>query len=240
MEFTEYDSISDQVLFFDDNITLAFVVMMARKTKTGERIFNQYETVSTDKYGSPQRSIKRNLNYFFAIRNKNNFGNSIVLRPQDVEMLKMLIPTKILPWFIGDNQAFKIKKLEDGQDQLILGTVEQVPMYLDNGKFMTFEPILVFEEDKAGRGVRMYLSTGETIDMPVNTFMHFYNILQTDMYAVAVANWAYVKTQPYGVNIYNSKGLGAAPAKLVNQIGIPEKSFGNSFLNNVKSKRKEE
>ena len=238
MEFTEYDSISDLVLYFNDDITLNFIVMLSRSSKTGERVFNQYETTSTDKYGSPKRSIKRSMNYFFSIKDKNNFGNNMVLRPQDVEMLKMIINQRILPWFIDSNSVFKIKKQKDGSEELILGTIEQVPYQQDSGKYIIFEPTLVFENDVVGRGVRMSISSGIIVDMPLNQFMGFYNALQSDMYAIACMNWAYTKIEPYGVNVYNPKGLGAAPAKMLQE--LPQTSFtGNSFLNRVEGKRKE-
>ena len=237
IEFTQYDTISDLLLYLSDSLTLSFVTRLSRRNKSGERVFFQYETTNgTDKYGSPVRSIKRTMNYFFVIQNKNVFGNGMILRPKDVEMIKMLIENTIMPWFIGDNQAFSIMKVADGTEQLILGEVEPATYIQDESKYISFEPVLLYTEDKAGRGIRMSLYTGDYADMTIDNFMGFYNILKSDMYLAASVAAMYAKVEPYGINEYNSKGLGAVPARME----IPERSYNNSFLSNVKSKRKDE
>ena len=55
------------------------------------------------------------------------------------------------------------------------------------------------------------MSSGFWSILSVDKFMGFYNILsKTDMYSVACALTNYVKTPPYGVNVYTNQGLGAS------------------------------
>jgi hypothetical protein len=59
IDFTEYDRITDTLMWLADNITLNFTVGLSKKAKSGERAFYHYETrYGSDKYGSPLRSIK--------------------------------------------------------------------------------------------------------------------------------------------------------------------------------------
>ena len=230
IEFEEYDSISDLLLYLNDSLTLNFVVRLSRKNKSGERIFYQYETRNgTDKYGSPLRSIKRTMTFYFVIQNRNVFGNSIVLRPQDVEMLNMLIQQRVLPWFFDNkNQAFRIK-----EGNLLINKIEPVTYFQTEGRYITFEPVLVYLDDKASRGIRVSLWCGDSADMGIDAFMGMVSILKTDMYTAACVICNYAKTPPYGINVYNPIGLGAAPTK----DPVPPPKFGkNSFLDNAKRK----
>lgn len=251
IDFTDYERISDILMYFSDKITLNFVVTLAKKSMTGDRMFFSYETkYSSEKYNyssMPQggvRSIKRNMNFYFTIDNKDVFANSIILRPQDAEMLLMIIEKQIFPWYYGNpkEQAFRLIK-----DKLVLGEYVPVQYVQSSTKYIIFEPVVYsFENGEFTHGVRMNLSGNDVVDMELDKFMGFVRLLKTDMYATACAMVNYVKIPPYGINTFEMpKGLGASRNPNINMEdwnpnnSRSNNSRKNSFLDNIKSKKNE-
>lgn len=234
IDYTEYERITDVLMWLSDNVTLNFTVSFSRKGKSGERIHYHSEYVyGSDKFGGDLRSIKRNMNYAFVIDVKTDFVAGMMLRPQDVELLCRLIDAKVLPWILMST-AFAIK-----DDQLILTQFEPV-IYSTENKSLTFEPA-IFIDDRSeleSRGIKMTLLSGDSWVLSADQFMGFYNILcRTDMYAVAAAMCNYVKSAPYGVNAFVNKGLGAQPVNPPSGNNARQGFFnGNKFLDNAKSK----
>ena len=111
IDFTQYERVQDILMYLTDKITLSFVLALSKKSLSGQRSFFHYETqYNSDSYGTELRSIKRNMSYYFMISNKEIFGSGIVLRPQDVEIIIMLIEQRVLPWFFGtpEQHAFQM------------------------------------------------------------------------------------------------------------------------------------
>jgi hypothetical protein len=242
IDFTEYDRITDTLMWLADNITLNFTVGLSKKAKSGERAFYHYETrYGSDKYGSPLRSIKRQMNFAFTIDCKDNFLAGLMLRPQDVELLTRLIELKVLPWFLdtGKKNAYKII-----DDKIILKDFEPVTFIQDN-RWLSFQPGIYVDPytQLESRGIRMELYSGFYWTMPVDKFMGFFHIIsKTDMYNVACSMCNYTKMEPYGINVYTATGLGANSTTNTKideawNNSAPNKSLGaNSFLNGAKSK----
>ena len=241
IDYTEYDRITDTLMYLSDDITLNFTLALSRKGKNGERMFYHYESIyGSDKFGSPQRSIKRNMNFYFVIDIRSDFNAGFVIRLQDREMLVRLIESKVLPWYFGNEtqQAFQIIG-----DKLILTDFKPV-IYTQAGlyetKFLSFEPVVYIENELEVRGVRISLSTGYNATLSIDKFMGFLSLLKCDMYAIAATMATYAKIQPYGVNSHNIQGLGARPPVSVNENWNSRGFNSNSFLNNSKSKREGE
>lgn len=237
IDFTEYDRITDVLLYLSDNISLNFSVSLSKKNKSGDRSFYHYESLyGSDKYGTAQRSIKRIMNFYFIIDIKDNFSGGILLRPQDVELLIRLIEARVLPWFFGspDEVAFHIIK-----DELKLRITPEPVVYAQSeSKYICFEPCISSEYDKDLRAIRMSLASGDAAIIPIDKFMGFLHLLRSDMYAVACSLTTYAKQGPYGINVLASQGLGAAPANRRDEEAW--KGFRqNSFLDNSKAKNKE-
>ena len=202
IDFTEYDRITDTLMYLNDDVTLNFTVALSRKSKNGDRLFYHYESIyGSDKYGGSLRSIKRSMSFYFVLDVKSNFNHGFILRPQDVEILNRLITSKVLP-------------------------------------YLSFEPIVVIENEQECRGVRLIMSSGHTIELTIDKFMGFYHLLHTDMYSVASTMTTYAKVPPYAVNSHKLQGLGAPPPSSMN--GWNGFNNSNSFLNNSKSKREGE
>lgn len=239
LDFTNYDRITDTIMYLSDDVWLNFTVALSRKNKNGDRVFYHSETLyGSDKYGTKLRSIKRSMNFYFVLDVKPDFNAGMILRPQDVEILSRLIESKILPWYFGnDNEvAFQIIG-----DNLVLRSFEPVT-YVQNSiygdKYLSFEPIVATENDLEIRGCRVSISTGYSFVLTIDKFMGFYSLIKnTDMYVVATSLATYAKVPPYGINTYNMQGLGAMPPSSMNKWN----GFNsNSFLENSKSKKEGE
>ena len=213
INFTDYDRITDTLLFFTTNLTLNFTTVMARKDKmTGNRISYHLETEYGSKYTdvNTARSIKRSINYYYTIDNKNDFGNGFILRESDIAVLCMIIQQKIIPWFFGNTRIFGM--VEDNKKLVIKKQFEPVLYSQSEYKFIKFEPlILSFEDGSYKEGIRLTVNSNtEYADIDIDKFLGFYHLIKnTDMYGVACSMLTYVKTPPYGVNTYTaSVGLG--------------------------------
>ena len=139
IDYTEYDRITDTLMWLSDNISLNFTVGLSRKTKTGERAFYHYETkYGSDKYGTPLRSIKRQISYAFTIDCKDDFLAGMMLRPQDVELIVRIIDKKVFPWYFGDNKQLAFKVIDD---KLVLKEFTPVP-FVQDSKWLSFQPAI--------------------------------------------------------------------------------------------------
>lgn len=243
IEFSEYDRITDTIMWLGDNITLNFTVGLSRKSRNGDRMFFEYETqYGSDKYGSPMRSIKRQMSFAFTIDIRDNFLAGMMLRPQDVELLCRIIDIKVLPWYFGNSREQGFKIIED---KLILKEFEPATLVQDS-RWISFQPEVATDPrtEMETRGVRVELYSGYVWVMTIDKFMGFYHILKhTDMYAIACAMVNYVKTPPYGTNIYVAQGLGISPTGSNNTVDDAWKQAtnkhgfaSNSFLEDSKGK----
>lgn len=240
INFSDYDKITDILMWLSDNITLNFVVSLNKTTKLGTKKFFHYETMyGVDKFtNNPNRSIKRNMNFYFVIDNRDNFANGLLLRPQDVYTLDMLITNEVLPWYFGTKEqlAFRIINKE-----LKLAEYTPVTWAQSDIKYITFEPyVYEFEDGTSAQGIRWVLYSGDVILMSLDKFLGFLQLIRSDMYAIACANVTYAKTQPYGINVYDSRGLGGGRnAQQDSSEWRSKQDTGattQSFMNNLRSK----
>jgi len=210
IDYTDYDRITDKLMFLSSTITLNFTVTLAKKDKFGNRAHLHYEVEYSSKFRDQNmaHSIKRDIVYYFTIDNSNDFGNGLVLRPQDVEILKMLLDQQILPWFFGNNRVFGIK-----ENKLFIKEYGSPVTYAQSDyKFISFNPIIFeYEDGKFKEGIRIYLNNQDAFaDLDIDKFMQFVNIIKcTDMYNAALTMINYVKMPPYGINNHTSVGLGS-------------------------------
>ena len=242
ISFTDYDRITDNLMYLSNTITLNFHVILSRKSKEGNRVFFQYETCSHSKYRDQDigRNIKRNMSFYYTIDNKNDFANGLILRPQDVKLLTMLINQQVIPWYFDQRKRlFSIK-----DDKLIIkGEYKPVIYSQSDYKYISFSPIIYTYEDQTFKeGVRINLnSSSEYADLDIDKFMGFLYILEsTDMYAVASNLAVYAKIPPYGINVYSMTGLGGGYVQdnwnSSSETNNNSKKKGNSFLDGLKRK----
>lgn len=241
IDFTQYERVQDILMYLTDKITLSFVLALSKKSLSGQRSFFHYETqYNSDSYGTELRSIKRNMSYYFMISNKEIFGSGIVLRPQDVEIVIMLIEQRVLPWFFGTSEQHAFQMIDN---KLVLKEFIPVVYTQSESKFIGFEPIVYHYEnsEQYAEGINLLFTQGESCPMTIDKFMGLFNILKSDMYGIACNLATYAKTPPYGINVYKPVGLGASPNQQRNDTSWSNqnnyKGFGsNSFLDNLKKK----
>lgn len=248
-DYTDYDRITDSLLYLSDSVSLKFVVVLSKKAPGGERRFFHSETMYQSRYIGTDiaRSIVRNMTYYFVLAVKNDFTTSFVIRPQDAEMLKKVIQERILPWYFGNKRIYK--KMEDK-----LSIVEKFnPVIYAQSEYqvLRFEPIVVeYDDGYYKEGIRLTISNVEIVEMDIDKFFGFINILNTDMYCAACSLVNFAKIQPYGVNTFSntSVGLGSSPRPMndwneLNEVYTAEpkenniSNKSNSFLDNVKVKK---
>jgi hypothetical protein len=254
MNYTDYDRISDTIIFFDSIHTLDFCTRLSGKDKNGYRRFYEFET----QYQSNQflgtdvgNSIKRNMNFYYLITNKNSFTASMVLRPNDVYVLHNILNDRVLPWFFSADRIFT----EKNNRLVINGTFNPVEYIRDLQNWLRFEPIVIdYDDGTYKEGVRMTISSNDDfIDMNIDKFLELFSLLNYQtMYLQAQAQCNYAKMDPHGLNkliIGGGLGSGGNGGEF-----IAEQKYGyeptnnrekarkstNDFLNNAKSKKKKE
>lgn len=249
INYIDYDRVTDNLIYLSTNLSLNFTVVMSRKSKTGERVFCHYETEYGSKFNgvNTSRAIKRNMNYYYTIDNKNDFGNGFILRDSDVMMLIMIIEQKILPLFFDANKRV-FGLVEDGERLVVNGVYEDIIYSQSEYKFLKFDPIVIqYEDGTYKEGIRMTVNaSGEFADLDIDRFMGFYHLLKTtDMYSVASNMLTYAKTAPHGINVFRMQGLGGGVVRdnwnesmdIDSQMNAGS-AKSNDFLNNAKTKRK--
>ena len=238
LEYTDYDKITDLLMYLSSDILLKFSVVLSKNISKNDntRKFLHSECVYNSKYKNVNESISitRTMNtYYFLIELKNDFLGSIVLRPGDIEILKMLLDQKILPWFFGNNIAFQIR-----DNKLYLGEYGESVLYTQNDyKYLGFTPIiLTYEDGQSKQGIRITVNNTDTYaDLDIDTFMNFVNIIKcTDMYNAACNLVNYVKIPPYGINQFKMSGLGSGGYR--NDMSSYN-NRGNNFLDNNSKKK---
>ena len=244
IQFTDYDRITDILMYLSNTITLNFNVVLSRKDKAGGRSFFQYETAYSSKFTGVDigRSIKRNMNFYYTLDNKNDFANGFIIKPQDVMILNMIIENQILPWFFDpEKRIFSITK--EGDRLIIKGKFEPVNYTQSEYKYISFVPIIyTYEDGTFKEGIRIYLnSQSEFADLDIDRFMGLVCILKnTDMYATACSMVNYVKMPPYGTNIFSMTGLGGGYVQdnwqESEDITKDKSQRQNNFLDNAKKK----
>ena len=199
--FIDYDKISDTIMWFNQNYTLKFNVILKRRTKEGAEypFHSEYKSLNP-KSDKEYLSISRSFNFYFSIDNRINFNNGIMLRPNDIELLSMVIQNNIYPWFSGKTSVFGT---DDQGKRVLKGKVKDIAFPLSDQKYISFRPILIeYDNGQSSEAIRIVINKEEDFfDITINKFMEFaYYIIHTDMYTAATNLLTYVKTKPYLVN----------------------------------------
>lgn len=235
IDFTDYARITDILLWLDDIHTFNFTVALSKKNKLGNRQFFAFETEYPD--GRDQlRSIKRTMNFYFTIDNREIFTAGMILRPQDVEYLNRIIADQILPWFFDPKKnVFKIIN-----QQLTLKEYTPVVYTQSDSKYIVFEPcVITYDNGQYGQGINLKLASS-TVQMDLDKFMGIVNLLKSDMYSIANSMINYTKIQPYGINTLQMSGLGSGKQNVFDRpeeiSRFKSKPRTNSFLDNANKK----
>ncbi len=208
--FSEYDRISDTLMFFNDFTILEFVVIMSTKDKNGNRIsFHSECDYNTNKYSGVDvgHSIKRRMTFYYAINDRRAFNRSFIIRPEDAMTFIMLIESQILPWYFDSKR--KIFSFVEGQLK-VTGQYQDIYFAKNEYSYLKLQPcVYSFDNGTYKEGIRMYVSNEEVyVDMEIDRFLGlFYFVSRVDMYSVASNMVTYAKMPPYNVNLFSYNGL---------------------------------
>lgn len=203
INFLDYDKITDTLMYFSREISLNFCVNLTRKNQQGNVIhFHSEYNFYNESLGKNSYSIKRNITPSFIINDNKDYRNSILIRPQDVSLLQMVLNSNIIPWVIGPKRIYHMNQ---DNKLIIKGKWNQVDFPLSDYKYISFAPIIITYQDSTMKeGIRFTINDKTNyVDIDINKFMEFYYyICNTDMYNAAIGLLNYVKTGPYGENLY--------------------------------------
>ena len=213
-EFTQYTRISDILLYFTEDITFRFVTNLSKSMRSGERRFFMYEVENggMTRDGLPTRSITRNMWFYFVIDIKSNFDGGFVIAVEDVLLLSKLIENKVLPWFSMNSGQYAFQYIKD-KDILTITEFKPVLYTKSEIKYLKFEPCITKDRnEKVSAGVSININNCAVVNITLEKFMAFKYFLGTDMYTAACELINFVKTEPYGINVFRPQGLGSGRA----------------------------
>ena len=203
--FTDFDKITDVLMYLSSDVTLNICMALNKKNKDGNYVsfHSEFQYVN---HGKECYSVKRTIMPFFQISDIKDFKNSIMIKAQDIVMIKMLIDNNILPWYMGNTRIYFF---DDNNKLQMKGKYEFQEIRISDYSFIAFAPIILrYEDGTEKEGVRMLMNSKERfVDMQIDTFLAFYYFLTaTDLYAAGANMANYVKTMPYDVGLHNING----------------------------------
>ena len=239
-DFEEYDRIADTILWLNSEVSLSFVVRLFYKAKDGSRRFFHSEVHKTSEmpHVDVSRSIKRIARFYFTIGNKNSWGDSLIFKPGDVFVFTKAIEERVFPWFFGETRIYS-----QVEDRLaITGKCDPFVYREDEYKYISFVPVVLgLENNQYKEGIRVFLNNQDNMfDIDIDTLLNLYWIMKnTDMVTYASTMMNYVKTPPYGINVWQASGLGSGfDEELVYQppsnVKSSSKNSANDFLNKTR------
>lgn len=201
MEFIDYNKITDILMYLNDKIRLSLVVKLNSKDKNNnERNFHSEYHYPNEYKNINRYSITRNFSEYFLIGDPKDFKNSVIIRPADLMMVRLILTNVVRSWFIGKNRIYTIK-----DDKLVIsGKYNEVEIPFSDYNVIHIDPIVcTFQDGKMCEGIRLFINSRTVFaDMPIMKFWEFYYYMtEVDIYTAASVMVNYVKTQPYGMNM---------------------------------------
>ena len=207
--YSDFDKISDVILFFSNDLTLSICMQLNKKNKDNKiSNFQQTFHYMSKNLDKESYSIKRTMQAYFAINDLKDYRNGVILKPNDIVFLKMLIDNNMLPWFIGNERIFFF---DDHNKLQIRGKWDYQEFKINEYSFLAFAPIVIRYEDGTDKeGIRMLVNSKDRfVDLTIDLFMAFYYyISNTDLYNAAANMVNYVKMAPYDVGIVDMNANG--------------------------------
>lgn len=228
IEYIDYDKISDDVLYLGDKLYLRMNVSLSSKKEPDMRyhFHQEYEYPSPYGRNGYLKSIKRSFQYFLSLDRKDISGGAIMIRSQDMFLLKEKL-TQVSEWF--NDGTFGTKK-----KNLIIKTKRE-PIILPglaNQKYLQFDPIVIVYEGTGEQtpGVRITLGDSSIFaDICVDKLFSLkYTIDTFNMYLSAQLLINYLRRPEFGTGLYvleNNEFMEEhnTGAIVKNNRGIPDK-----------------
>lgn len=202
--FIDYDKISDVLLWLEKSkYQLKFTVGLKKKDNNGNvKSFHSEYSFYNSVLDKDSINIKREYKYFFSIEKlSGDLDDNIILKPNDMEILKIQIKDIMYPWFFGAKNVYGI---DQNNNLCLKKPVKPFQFIISSISYISFEPIVYYYENSndAKQGVRIEINKPQnSFEISIDTFLYMTAILlNTDMVNAAMNMLNYVKTKPYGVN----------------------------------------
>lgn len=205
IEFSDYDKISDDMMYLGNNISLRFNVLLSRKTSltdnTRKFFHSEFRHKSKFSDSNTSISIKRSYSYYMSIDvGGERWESSVMIRIQDILILRDLL-SRATKWLI-DGKTFD---LIDGS--LVCHKRKSIKLEnMPDGKYLLFDPITIEYNSIKRPGIRMTISNTDVyVDMNTDIFFGFKYLIDTiDMFSCAQNMLNYIGRPPeYGYNLTN-------------------------------------
>ena len=177
-------------------------VLLSRKNQmNGNREYFHREYAYPSKYHDYPKviTIRRSFYYYISIDKLDMKDKSIIIRMQDMIILKMRLK-EISNWFFGD--TFGIKN-----NQLIVAK-KKTPIIIDNlamNKYLKFEPLVLINDNTgvSSPGLRITISDENAFtDISDDAFFAFYYLMDTFNMFLAAQNMVnYLGRPEMGTNL---------------------------------------
>lgn len=173
----DYEKITDDVYYLGGGIYLRLNVILAKKTKDG----NRRHFVSNYKYASKYVdkgkviTMRRSFDYYLTLDNKFDSTHNVMIRVQNMILFKSKIK-EATKWF-SDSNVFGIRK-----NRLVILKRETISITdLPAGKFIKLEPVVIDYDDNTQKpGIRVTLSDSNVFsDMSIENFYGLVYLVDT-------------------------------------------------------------
>jgi hypothetical protein len=235
-DFNEQDRVTDTIMWLSSDVNLTFVTQLYYKQKDGTRRSFHSEVHRTSEFPNADvsRYIRRNCKFYFVLGSKSNWGDGLIFKPGDVFVFTKAIEEKVMPWFFGPTRIYS--QLEDRL--AITGKCDPFVYRNDEYRYISFVPIVLeYPNHQYKEGLRVFLNNQDNMfDIDIDTFLNLYWIMKnTDMLTYSSTMMNYAKTPPYGINVWQSGGLGSGfDESNIIPYQPNSKPSANNFLNNSK------
>lgn len=193
MSYSDYEKVSDTLMYLGQRFAVKFNVALSTRDKYGNRKFFYKEYRYGNKNNENVVSIKRNILCNLSIEEVGNFQNVVFVTRSDMPILRGNTTTAA-KW-LQNNEVFGINK---GGKLAILQDVS-VQTQLNNSTAIRFEPVIFpLQNGEFCRGIRIYINDLKNfVDADERNFMEFYELIRSlDMYTAACAVIAAIPLTP--------------------------------------------
>lgn len=218
VKFLDYEKISDDLIYFRNNIVLRFNVSLANKNKDGLRESFHKEYKYSSKYSNKDKviTLRRSFDYFLSLDIKDNYENNIIIKEKDIMIMRVRF-NEIMQWF---NSLFTVKN----NTLIISGKYYPIKISgLGYGKCLSFEPCIVsYKDGTVKEGIKMILDNTIETEFDIDVFMQFFYIISSiNMYQSASTMLAYMEPD-FGKNIITFEDSYRTNPNLYDNDDIPD------------------
>ena len=201
IKVTDYNRLSDVVMYLSKNCVLKFNVMLYNNIKDYISSFHSEFRVFDSKFNSDRYYLNRRFKYYLSIETiGTELKSSIPISVNEMTMCQMMM-NSALEWFTSNEYSdlYAVKN-----NRLVLTRAVEPKHMICSGKMLKIEPMVFVDYmDNTDFGVRLYLDSEDVYcEMSMNTFLGLqYTINSIDLYQCAIGLINYLQRPELGTNL---------------------------------------